>query len=119
MRDNDDSCLVYSSATGRICPKCQQPVKKCRCKKQSLAPVGDGIVRISRETKGRKGKGVTIISGIPLADVELKNYVKKLKKQCGSGGTIKGGIVEIQGDHREVLLPILQQSGWQVKRSGG
>jgi translation initiation factor 1 len=76
-------------------------------------------VRISRETKGRKGKGVTLISGIPLAESELKAFAAKLKKLCGSGGAIKNGVVEIQGDHRDRLMTELQGNGWAVKRSGG
>jgi translation initiation factor 1 len=76
-------------------------------------------VRVSRETKGRKGKGVTLISGIPLAEKELKAYTKELKVKCGTGGTLKDGIVEIQGDQRDILLLLLMQKGWVVKRSGG
>tara|TARA_R100001440_G_scaffold8937_5_gene16829 strand:- start:10646 stop:10876 length:231 start_codon:yes stop_codon:yes gene_type:complete len=76
-------------------------------------------VRLSRETKGRKGKGVTLITGIPLAEKELKAYAKTLKAKCGTGGTVKDGVVEIQGDHRDLLLPLLQQKGWTVKKAGG
>ena len=111
--------LVYSDQLGRICPDCHQPVKKCRCNKQADGPKGDGIVRIQRETKGRKGKGVTLISGIPLAQDELKNLAKKLKQKCGTGGTVKNGIIEIQGDHRELLLTLLLEQGWKVKKAGG
>jgi len=81
--------------------------------------VGDGIVRIGRETKGRKGKGVTIISGVPLDPPGLLALGKELKKRCGSGGTVKDGIIEIQGDHRDMLLEELQKRGWKVKRCGG
>jgi translation initiation factor 1 len=76
------------------------------------------VVRVSRETKGRKGKGVTLIVGIPLGDKELKIFAKTLKAKCGTGGTIKDGVVEIQGDQRDVLVPLLQAKGWIVKRSG-
>jgi translation initiation factor 1 len=76
-------------------------------------------VRVSRQTKGRKGKGVTLISGIPLGEAELKTYAAALKKKCGSGGAIKQGVVEIQGDHRDLLVAELQLQGWTVKRSGG
>jgi translation initiation factor 1 len=76
-------------------------------------------VRIERQTKGRKGKGVTLITGIPLNDEELKTLAKSLKQKCGSGGTVKNGIIEIQGDHRDQLLPLLTEKGWNVKKAGG
>jgi translation initiation factor 1 len=112
--------LVYSDEIGSNCPKCGQPLKKCYCNntpdKQSKK---DGIIRIQRETKGRKGKGVTLITGIPLAGAELKALAKTLKQKCGTGGTIKNGVIEIQGDHRELLLELLKEKGWQVKKAGG
>jgi translation initiation factor 1 len=74
---------------------------------------------VGRETKGRKGKGVTIITGVPLAYSELINLGKQLKKKCGSGGTVKEGVIEIQGDHRDRLVDELKKQGWTVKRSGG
>lgn len=76
-------------------------------------------MRVGRQTQGRKGKGVTVIIGVPLAGAELAALVTQLKKRCGSGGTVKGGIIEIQGDHRDLLVADLQQRGWTVKRSGG
>ncbi|HLF91747.1 MAG TPA: hypothetical protein VI451_22605 [Anaerolineales bacterium] len=79
----------------------------------------DGIVRVSRETKGRKGKGVTLISGVPLHPDGLRELAKEFKKTCGSGGTVKAGIIEIQGDHRETLMELLIQKGYRVKSSGG
>ncbi|EAT16908.1 translation initiation factor Sui1 [Desulfuromonas acetoxidans] len=116
---HDDDCRpVYSSEKGRLCPQCGEAIKQCRCQAAPVAP-GDGIVRISFETKGRKGKGVTVIRGIPLAGADLKGFVKTLKKQCGSGGAVKQESVEIQGDHRSKLLPYLQKQGWKVKLSGG
>jgi len=114
-----NSNLVYSCETGRLCPKCGKVVKQCICKKQSSAPKGDGVVRIQRETKGRKGKGVTLITGVPLASDELKKLAKALKQKCGTGGTIKDGVIEIQGDHRDLLLDELQKKGWTVKKAGG
>lgn len=101
-----------------MCPDCRNPVDECICG-QAVAPSGDGVVRVSRETKGRKGKGVTLITGIPLAEKELKAYAKVLKGKCGTGGTVKDGVVEIQGDQRDVLVPLLEQKGWTVKRAGG
>lgn len=113
-----ESGLVFSTEQGRMCPECRYPVGDCVCG-QAARPTGDGIVRVSRETKGRKGKGVTLITGIPLDDKELKAYAKVLKAKCGTGGTVKDGVVEIQGDQRDILVPLLQQQGWTVKRSGG
>ena len=82
-------------------------------------PKGDGVVRVSRQTKGRKGKGVTLISGVPLSGDELKVLARTLKQKCGSGGTVKDGIIEIQGDHREMLVAELSKNKWVVKKSGG
>ncbi|HLV78550.1 MAG TPA: translation initiation factor Sui1 [Marinobacter sp.] len=110
--------LVFSTDQGRMCPECRNPLDECCCR-QPERPAGDGIVRVSRETKGRKGKGVTLVTGIPMADKELKAYAKVLKAKCGTGGTVKDGVVEIQGDHRDLLVPLLQQQGWTVKKSGG
>ena len=76
-------------------------------------------MRVARQTQGRKGKGVTVISGVPLAGAELDALATQLKKRCGSGGTVKDGVIEIQGDHRDVLLAELRLHGWTVKRSGG
>ncbi|SHI93884.1 translation initiation factor 1 (eIF-1/SUI1) [Malonomonas rubra DSM 5091] len=115
----NNSTQVYSCETGRLCPKCGKAAKKCVCKQQTNTPKGDGIVRIQRETKGRKGKGVTLITGVPLAGEELKKLAKSLKQKCGTGGTIKNGVIEIQGDHRDLLLAELQQKGWAVKKAGG
>jgi len=114
------STLVYSSESGRICSKCSKPSSGCICRKQaSSAPVGDGVVRVARETKGRKGKGVTLINGVPLPADALKKLAKELKQKCGTGGTLKDGVIEIQGDHRDVLIELLKAKGWTVKRSGG
>ncbi|OEU70494.1 MAG: translation initiation factor SUI1 [Desulfuromonadales bacterium C00003093] len=111
--------LVYSSDKGRICPDCGKAQAECACRKTQVATKHDGIVRLHRESKGRKGKGVTLISGVPLTGDELKNLAKTLKQKCGSGGTIKNGIIEIQGDHRDLLFTELQKNGWTVKKAGG
>ena len=115
--------LVFSTGAGRLCPECTRPLAECRCKRskpaQSVAPAGDGIVRVSRETKGRKGKGVTVIKGVPLAGDELEALATKLKKRCGCGGTVDAGSIEIQGDHRDLLLEELGKLGYKVRRSGG
>ncbi len=110
---------VYSSEGGRTCPECGRPVGDCVCGSRKNAPPSDGTVRVSRETKGRKGKGVTVVTGVPLAGVELADLAKQLKNRCGAGGTVKNGIIEIQGDHRDRVVAELQQRGWTVKKSGG
>lgn len=110
---------VYSTDAGRICPGCTQPVAKCVCKQASSTPAGDGIVRISRETKGRKGKGVTLVTGIPLAGNELKGLAKQLKQQLSTGGAVKEGVLEFQGDQRNAVKNLLEKAGYSVKLSGG
>jgi translation initiation factor 1 len=113
---------VWSSDHGRLCPACSRLIAACRCKKKA-APAGaapaDGIVRVSRSTKGRKGKGVTLITGVPLQGEALKACAKELKTACGAGGALKGDVIEIQGDHRDRLVPLLEAKGWSVKRAGG
>ncbi len=116
---NNSNPTVYSTVHGRVCPVCGNPVKGCICSKKKPVATGDGVVRIGRETKGRKGKGVTIISGVPLDPSGLQALGKELKKRCGSGGTVKDGTIEIQGDHRDMLLEELQKHGYKVKRCGG
>ncbi|QSP94669.1 translation initiation factor Sui1 [Marinobacter salinisoli] len=118
MKKRNEGGLVFSTEHGRMCPGCHNPVAECSCSAPER-PKGDGVVRVSRETKGRKGKGVTLVTGIPMDDKELKAYAKVLKAKCGTGGTVKDGVVEIQGDQRDILVPLLQQKGWTVKRSGG
>lgn len=119
----DNSRLVYSTETGRICPVCGKPAKKCVCKAKKSKPRTDikfdGIIRIKREIKGRKGKTVTSISGFQEGTDDLKQIAKKLKSQCGSGGSIKDGIIIIQGDHRKTIQGELQKQGYQVKLAGG
>jgi len=118
-----NSRLVYSTELGRICPSCEQPGAECTCKKKKggkkrHTDPNDGIVRIRREVKGRKGKTVTSILGVPLDDKELKQLGKILKRLCGAGGTIKDGIIVIQGDHREALLKEFKKQGYIVKLAG-
>ena len=101
-----------------MCPACRQPVAQCVCK-QVAAPAGDGVVRVSRETKGRGGKAVTLVRGVLLGAAELAGLGKQLKAACGSGGTVKDGVIEIQGDHVEKVLAALKAQGHTVKRAGG
>jgi len=110
--------LVYSTDTGRTCPGCGHSAKQCCCKEKSLKQ-GDGIVRVSRQTKGRKGSGVSLITGLDLSEAELKKLAKQLKKKCGSGGTVKNGVIEIQGDQREVLVEALIKLEFNAKLAGG
>ncbi len=121
MRDQL-SGLVFSTEKGQMCPGCQQALDECACdtlaEEQRLEQL-DGIVRIRRETAGRKGKGVTTVSGVPLAEKQLKQLAKKLKQQCGTGGSVKEGVIEIQGDHRDTLKLALEKQGYTVKLAGG
>ena len=116
---NNNGGLVYSTEFGKMCPGCNMPEGSCHCQKKQAAPRQDGVVRLMRETKGRKGKGVTLITGVPLDDEGLKQMAKALKQKCGSGGSIKDRVIEIQGDHRDVLEKELRALGYAVKRSGG
>jgi len=109
MSKDKNSRLVYSTDTGRI--KEDKPTTRI--------PNGDGIVRIRRETAGRNGKGVTTISGIPLDDAKLKDLAKALKVLCGVGGSLKDGVIEIQGDQRDKLKAELEKRGFVVKLAGG
>ena len=116
---NSSSRSVYSTEVGRVCPSCSKPLALCICQSLSKQQVqGDGTIRISRESKGRKGKGVSLITGLPLAAKELNTLAKKLKQLCGSGGAVKNGVIEIQGDHRDKLLAELLKLGYQAKKSG-
>ena len=114
------SRLVFSTESGRHCPDCGRAKAQCQCKQAKANPEqGDGIVRIRRETKGRGGKAVTTITGIPLAGPELKAFAKSLKKVCGTGGAIKDQTVEIQGDQRDKCRQALEKAGYTVKLAGG
>jgi translation initiation factor 1 len=115
---SDDNLLVYST----------DPDVNCRCTHGSK-PEGkfshaqkiscDGIVRVSRETKGRKGKGVTVITGLGLKDAALVELAQKLKRRFGAGGTVTGSNIELQGEHRDALVTELQKFGFTVKKAGG
>jgi translation initiation factor 1 len=109
MRIDPNIALVYSTDKGRI----DQP------KPQAEIPTGDGIVRIHKETKGRKGKGVSVIKGLALDEKALKDLAQKLKKQCGCGGTVKDFCIEVQTDNREQIKSILEKLNFTVKLAGG
>jgi translation initiation factor 1 len=117
-RLGSSGALVYSTESGRMCPTCRLPIADCTCKSAKALPSSDGIVRVSLETKGRRGKGVTVIKGVPLDAAALIDLGKQLKAACGSGGTVKEGVIEIQGDHRDAVIPKLALR-WVVKRAGG
>jgi len=112
--------LVYSTDGGRMCPACRNPVSACTCRTQAATPAvrGDGVVRVSRETKGRGGKAVTVIRGVQADAVALAALGKQLRTACGSGGTLKDGVIEVQGDHCERVIAYLKEAGWAVKRAG-
>lgn len=101
--------LVYSTDVGRI----KQEAPKVE------RPKGDGIVRIQRETKGRKGKGVCVVTGLDMEDTQLKLLAAQLKKVCGCGGAVKDGDIEIQGDNRDKIRDFLVKQGHTVKLAGG
>jgi len=111
--------LVYSTDSGRMCPACRKPVAQCTCGKPQTTGATDGIVRVGRQTKGRAGKGVTVISGLALEPAALGELCRRLKTACGAGGTVKDGAIEIQGDHRDAVMAMLASQGWIAKRSGG
>lgn len=120
MRKPGSGGLVYSTEAGRMCPGCRQPVAACRCGVPT-APLqaGDGIVRISRESKGRGGKTMTLVRGLALDAAALAALGKRLRAACGAGGTVKDGVLELQGDHAERVAAWLANEGWSVKRAGG
>lgn len=119
MRKSGSGGLVYSTDSGRMCPDCRQPLAECRCAAAAPVARGDGIVRVSRETKGRGGKAVTVVRGVALNAIELAVLGKKLRTGCGTGGTVKDGVIEIQGDHCERVIEALKKDGFTVKRAGG
>ena len=111
--------LVYSTDAGRMCPACRKPVAQCACGQPKTSAPADGVVRVSRETKGRGGKAVTVVRGVGLPPDQLADLGKQLRTSCGSGGTVKDGVIEVQGDHAERVVDLLKARGLAVKRAGG
>jgi translation initiation factor 1 len=113
--------LVYSTDAGRMCPACREPIGSCKCaaSRARSAPSGDGIARIRREVGGRGGKTVTVVSGLALDPPALAALAKRLKSACGTGGTVKSGVLEFQGDHRDQLVSLLASEGFESKLAGG
>lgn len=111
----DDGGLVYSTGIGRIRTKGTDGRQRIE-----RPPPGDGVVRVRRETAGRRGKTVTTVTGVPLAGDDLGALAGRLKKACGSGGTVRdGAVIELQGDHRPTVVRVLEGEGWTVKLAGG
>jgi translation initiation factor 1 len=116
--DQSKGGLVYSTEVGRTCPTCRNALAQCSCKQAAQAnKVGDGQVRVSLQTKGRGGKSVTVIKGLPLDVIALAALGKQLRTACGSGGTVKDGVIEIQGDHCDKMVETLKGLGHSVKKS--
>jgi translation initiation factor 1 len=117
----DSMGIVYSTGVGRICPGCRRPQAQCACKSAagSAARANAGKVRVSRQTQSRAGKAVTLITGLPLDAAQLATLARELKRQCGSGGTVKDGAIEIQGEHRDAVVAELLRRGFDASRSGG
>jgi translation initiation factor 1 len=131
MTPRSENPTVYSTETGRICPNCGRPVDACGCskKKGAAQPAGsrsvggnkipnDGVVRVQIESKGRGGKTVSLVTGLALNDEALKKLSSDLKRMCGTGGTVKDRVIEIQGDHRDELVEELKKLGYKAKRVG-
>lgn len=118
MKSNSNSTLVYSTDGGRACPGCRQPLAQCACQAKTVV-AGNGVVRVSRDTKGRGGKSVTLVKGLALDAVALAVLGKQLRAACGAGGTVKDGVIEVQGDHCDVVMEALRKHGHQPKRNGG
>jgi translation initiation factor 1 len=114
-----NSRLVYSTSHGALCPNCRRARRECVCPKGAPGAAGEAKIRVGRETQGRSGRGVTTVSGLPLPPGEIEALATRLKKRCGSGGTVRNGVIEIQGEHRDTVLAELGKAGWSAKRSGG
>lgn len=102
-----------------MCHGCRRPLAQCQCGAKQPIAAGDGVVRVSRESKGRGGKSVTLIKGVALDTIALQQLGKELKTACGTGGTVKDGVIEVQGDHCERVVELLKAKAWSVKRAGG
>jgi len=111
--------IIYSTGVGSLCPNCRRPVRECVCPKGAPGAAKPAAVRVGREIKGRAGKGVTTITGLPMTLSDIESLAAKLKKRCGSGGTVREGVIEIQGDHRDVIVAELVKLGGPAKKSGG
>jgi translation initiation factor 1 len=111
--------LVYSTRTGRVCPVCEKPLAECVCGRRKPPDPRGAVIRVRLETKGRGGKTVTVIAGVPLDDPALEDLASDLKRICGAGGSVKDGAILIQGDRVDTVLAELGRRGYPAKRSGG
>jgi translation initiation factor 1 len=120
MKNSSSSTLVYSTESGRMCPDCGKALRQCACQAGAKAPIaGDGAVRVSRQSKGRGGKTVTLVKGLALDAAALAALAKLLRTACGAGGTVKDGVIEVQGDHCATIMAALDKHGYRPKQSGG
>ncbi|MDB5952382.1 MAG: translation initiation factor Sui1 [Massilia sp.] len=120
MKTSTHGGLVYSTEVGRTCPACRLALAQCACGSASkAAPAGDGVVRVSRQSKGRGGKTVTVVNGLALDAPALAALGKQLRTACGAGGTVKDGTIEVQGDHCDLVMEVLKKHGHSPKRVGG
>ena len=122
MGKKNKSGLIYSSEHGKMCPACSQPFTSCKCSeiasKKQNSP-SSNCVEVRRETKARKGSGVVVIRNLPLSKSDTQSFAKHRKAKCGTGGTVKDCVVEIQGDNVELIMDEIQKQGWKVKKIGG
>jgi translation initiation factor 1 len=118
-RRPDPARVVYSTGAGRMCPGCVRPVAECVCGRVAKMAAAAGPVRVGRETQGRGGKAVTVVAGLALAPAELDDLARALKRHCGTGGTVRDGKIELQGEHRDALVAELTRRGIAAKRAGG
>lgn len=117
---NKNSTRVYSTDKGRLCPACSEAIGQCRCSAMAASSaLGDGNVKVRLDTKGRNGKAVTQVEGLAMTLADIEALAKTLKARCGSGGSVKNGVIEIQGDHRPLVLNFLLTKGIKAKQAGG
>jgi translation initiation factor 1 len=120
MASRGQGGLVYSTdGGGTMCPTCRRAMAQCTCRQAPAPAAGDGVVRVQRETAGRGGKAVTVVRGLALDAAAMTAVAKQLKAVCGSGGTVKDGVIEVQGDHCDRVIDFLRKQGRTVKRAGG
>ena len=112
-RSGRDSALVYSSSDGEL-----RRARRADDRPAAAPPPG-GRVKVRREVAGRRGKAVTTVSGVPLDEAGLRELAGRLKKRCGVGGSAKDGVIELQGDHRDTVVALLRDDGYDVVLAGG